>query len=175
MCTKRKWLLWDGLAIESLWSTISGIVPQRNISFRGEKETKLVSSEWVGVKEKCVLHNLCAAVKTHDFFCTCITPWSLSSSQTLALLPYYSPCVHMSHSCILSTPSVTLSVICFLFLFILFHVVTGMACGWMSEARNWNQIKRRQNRERETQRKSLDEWKDEMGEHWEKGAKNALW
>lgn len=121
------------------------------------------------VKEKRVLHNLCVAVKMHDLFGPCITPWSLSSSQSILLsCPMYTCLTHVFRQPHL----LNLSFISFHFfspfLFISFHIVIGMACRSMSEGRNRNQRKRRQNRIKGNETEKIS------GEHWEKGQKNMV-
>lgn len=90
----------------------------------------------------------------------------------LRLLPYYFPYVHM---CDISLHLLLFHFCCFFpFLFISFHIVIGMACRWMSEGRNWNQRKRRQNRKKgkEKQEIIVKGWE---GNTEKRGKRNALW
>lgn len=95
---KRKRVPWDCLAIQSIWLTVSGIVPQRNISCHGEKETQPASLEWERVKEK-VFYIIYA-----------------QQSRCMILVPHASlpdPCLHLTLLLYKSPQHTHVSLVCF--------------------------------------------------------------
>lgn len=127
---------------------------------------------WRGNEWKRNVFYIIYVKQPHDFFGPCITRWSLSSCQTLALVPYYSHHVHVS--LVYSVNSICFR--CFRpFLVSSFYTVAGEGCRWMSEERYWNQRKRRENRKKKNEKEGIQEGKEWEENFKKRSKKSALW